>query len=429
MRGMFIDQQRRADMIRDLSGRIEEMDAQLSLVGITNPDSTRTTAAELRALGVPLTKKTESGQQFKIDLEVLGWIDFYQNTRPAAAGRPMKFPFLRDMIERSKLAKARRNLHSLRICDDGFLRTRLNALGTRTLRYSSSGWGRKGKPGYCPECGRWAADGHGCNLQNIPKDNAELGVNVKDVFVARPGWKMGELDYRALELDIQAVRIKCRKLYERLHTPGMDMHSIHATLRWPDFDKKAADGPRKRTLAKNIIYGLRGGGGDRALQIACAKKGEFVELSEFTRFRKVIFGEYPEMPAWIEEVGAELNRQHFAGELRVIRNGFDRPRVLFGSHKDVLKEALADNISSTGSSGLNYVIYRLAEEHPGAFRYVNMQIHDSLMVHAPEDRFDDVMGTVKEEMERPWWMWDELVPMQVDAKCGERWAGMEEWKG
>lgn len=420
MRGLYLDQVRRAKMGREIEERIAALDTPLHSARLTNPQSPAALARDLMRLGVPLTKLTAGGGQFQTDLEVLGWANFRHGK---------KFPFLATLIERSKLAKAGRNLRGLRICDDGLLRTRLNALGTRTLRYSSGGWGRKGKPGYCPSCERWTENGHGSNLQNIPRDNRELGVNVKEVLGARPGWLLGELDYSALELHIQAYRIGSEKLISRIEAPNSDMHSLHAKLQWPEFVKKSPAGERQRSTMKNVIYGLRGGGGDRALQIACAKKDEFISLPDLATFRKTIFSEYPEMEDWIDETQLVIDAVFLAGERRICRNAFEWPRVLFGHQDDALKEWLATEISGTAAGGLNFVLWRLANEHPEAFQYVNLQVHDSLLVHAPVNVFPEVMHTVYTEMRRPWWIWGNAVSFGVECKAGERWSGMVSWDG
>jgi DNA polymerase I-like protein with 3'-5' exonuclease and polymerase domains len=421
-RGMPIDTTLRDDMIFDLDLRKGAVGQRLREAGVTTMNSPQKLGWQLKDLGVPLVETTEGGQ-FRTDLETIGKMNWKLNTLPAKKGGESQFPFLSLIKEYRRLEKASKNLASLIPCDDGLLRTRMQAIGTVTARYASAGFGTKDKPGWCNICKTWGA--HGTNLQNIPKDNKELGVNVKDVFHASPGWLLGELDYRAYELVIQAHRIKSEKMISRLETPGADPHSLHAKLMYPDFAGKGTpSGDRQRGTMKNVIYGKRGGGGNRALQSALAKKDEFFELPEIEEFRVVLDAEYPEEPEWITWTGHMLENQLLNGERRVIYNAFGRPRVLMG--REPLKAALATEISGTGAEIMNCVFLRMAIYHPEEFKYICLQIHDSILVHAPKAIFWHVVEVVKAEMERAVWMWGEFVTFGVDVKFGERWTGMKE---
>lgn len=424
LRGIPIHAERRADMLFDLELKQRSVEAKLRAEGITAYASRQKLGWQLRNdFGVPLEAMTDGGQ-LKTDLEVFGRMNFKHNTLREREGKKPKFPFLKLLIDRARLDKARGNIEAIAACKDGKLRTRLNACATATWRYASAGWGRKNQEGYCPTCRVWGR--HGTNMQNIPKDNKELGVNVKELFVPAPGWMLGELDYRAFELVIQAHWMQCEKLIRRLTTPGADPHSDHARLIWKDFDKSTPAGKRQRGTMKNVVYGMRGGGGDRALQSALAKKDEFLSLEEIATFRRAIFGEYPEMEQTLEDLEEELNRQLAAGETRMVRNFLGMPRVLFG--RDPLKEAIATIVSGSAAGIMNCVIKRLAVYHPEAYEYVVMQIHDSLIVHAPKAVFRDVMLTVRDEMQRAVWQWGEFVEYGVDMKASdESWAAMTEF--
>jgi hypothetical protein len=422
LRGLPIDMGRRNGLIEALTVRVGSCDARLRAAGVANPGSSQATQASLRALGIPLTTRTESGEQFKTDLEVLGRLNYQFNTKRIADGKAARFPFLGDLVRRRKLEKAISNLQALEPCHDGMLRTRLQAIATTTARYASAGFGTRQKPGYCPVCLVWGR--HGTNLQNIPKETPEL--NVKSVFVAARGWRLGELDYKALELFIQGYRTN-GKLLDRLSNDP-DPHTYHAA-RFYAADWEGCDKPlrkKRRGTLKNVIYGMRGGGGDRALQMALAKKDEYFDLAEMAEFRRFIEGEYPEMPLWIRATDEMLVGQLKRGERRIIRNGFGRPRVLLG--RDPLKEALATEISGTAAEIMNFVLLRMAVYHPDEFRYIVLQIHDSFLVYAPNAVFPRVMAVVREEMQRACWLWGRFVSFTCEPKAGECWAEMEEWR-
>lgn len=431
LRGIPIDQERRANMLLQLQGRLAVLDLQLEREwGIRDPNKDAYLAIQLRERGVPLTERTDSGKQFKVDSEVLGKKNFEWNTKRVAAGKTARFPFLVPLLARTRLAKARENISSLGVCNDGLLRTALKACHTKTARYASSGFGRKTKPGFCPVCRTWGA--HGTNLQNISRgcsicgsapskcECSGGGIHIKSLFTALPGWRLGEWDYAALELRVMAYRIRCQKLIERLEQ-GIDLHTLHATIMFPGLEITT----RRRVLAKNFIYAIRGGGGDRAVLSVLMKQGEYVELSEIAGWRRAIFAEYPEIPGWIEETSAILAAQREASERRVLYNAFGRPRVFLGY--DPLKEALAYEISCTAADIMNCVVIRLAYQQPDVFERIAMQIHDSFLIHAPEEEFEPVMLAVQREMEREVPHWDQIVKYPTEGKAGDRWSHLRAW--
>ena len=431
LRGIPIDIERQGILLMRLQGRIAALDIELERHGIFDPNSDAKLGWQLRELGVPLSERTESGKQFKVDAEVLGLKHWQWNTRRVATGRTARFPFLVPLLARAKLAKARENIASLGVCNDGLLRTSLKACHTKTARYASSGFGRSTKPGFCPVCRTWG--GHGTNLQNISRGCSLCGsppskcacdgggIHVKSLFTSWPGWRLGEWDYSALELRVMAYRIQCRKLIERLEQ-GMDLHTIHAQIMFPSLDITV----RRRTLAKNFIYAIRGGGGDRAVFAVLAKQGEYVELSEIASWRRAIFAEYPEIPSWIDETAAVFQVQRDANERRVLYNAFGRPRVFLGY--EPLKEGLAYEISSTAADIMNCVLLRIAYEQPEVFEHIAMQVHDSFLIHAPEADFPYVMGAVNKEMNRTVWNWDQAVVYPTEAKAGDRWSHLSAWQ-
>lgn len=443
MRGIPIDTIKQQLFLSTLFDKRAELDARLADFGITEPGKRRALGFQLAKLGVPL-RTTDSGEQYKTDLNIFGKLNHDYNG-PAPEGEE-PFPFLPLLIKRARTEKSIGNIASLRACDDGMLRTQLRVAGqskdtgqgTRTGRYSSKGWGRKKQRAYCPSCCRWVEDGHGANLQNISRGTEEewLGFKIKELFHPAPGWRLGELDYAGLELWLNAYCIGCEKLLERLRDPSRDMHCEHATIMFGRTITKADK--KERTLAKNVIYAWRGAGGAIAIQHALAKEDIHLDVDVIERWISLFNAEYPEFPRWIEQTDLSLSAQIKRKELRLIRNMFGRPRVLLGHGP--LKEALATIISGTAADGMSFVLTRLAQYHPDVYQYVAMQVHDSFVVHAPAEKFDHCMKTVLQEMVRPWWGWDQVVQLKAEPseavawtdKNGishePTWAHMEDWK-
>ena len=431
LRGIPICTSTRDTLKAKINDIVGTLDLRLSQAGIDHPNSDLRLGRELIELGLPLTAMTPQGNQFKLDAEILGRKNYDYNTKYTDNGKLPRFPFLPDLMLRTKLVTAHQSLDSIGVCDDNLVRTALKSCHTATARYASSGFGRKGKPGYCPVCQKWGE--HGTNLQNISRGCSICGsppskcvcqgggVHIKSVFKAWPGWHFGEWDYSALELRVMAYRIVCNKLIERLES-GVDLHTLHAKIMFPGLEITT----RRRTLAKNFIYAIRGAGGNRAVQRVLAIQGEYIDLNEIEQWRLRIFAEYPEIPAWIEEVSTRLAQDSARGERRIIRNAFGRPRVLLGY--DPLKEALATEISGTSADIMSLVAIRMAYEQPDLFQYVVLQIHDSWFIHAPTAIFPTVMNAMRQAMERPVWHWNRFAIYPVEAKAGDRWSSLAPWE-
>jgi DNA polymerase I-like protein with 3'-5' exonuclease and polymerase domains len=402
LKGLPFDAQVRDTLVRDAVGRLGEIDTRLLLAGINSPNSPKKLADELLALGVPLSKKTASGAQFTVDLDVLGRIHHNYNV----SLKTPKFPFLPDLIARKRIEKARANLESLVPCLDGRVRTSLRSTGTETGRYSSSGlrW-----------CNLCKQPNHGTNLQNIGKNNKELGINVKDCFVAPPGYVFWEIDYSMLELRLMAHLAGVTKLIERMETPGIDVHTANTHAL---FEGRYSDA--LRTLAKNFFYALQYGGSEGAIQIALAKKGEYLDQEYIRSLMLKIYTEYPEIALWQQSITAECVRLSRLGLPRIARNAYGGCRVLLGG--DPTKEWLSTVVQGTAAYTMSLALIRMSEEVRAP---IVAQVHDAYYGLSPESRWREEMQAVMDEMTRPIWINDKFVTLPADAKMGRSWSTMK----
>lgn len=406
LRGLPFDGAKRQAMVADLERRIADCDTELFAAGISKPNSPMAVSRALVERGVPLTRKTEAGKQFITDLDVLCRLDHnYNNT-----GLAPKYPVLKPLILRRRLEKARENLMAYVPCDDSKIRTSLRSTGTATGRFSSS------RLGWCPICRK---KGHGMNLQNVSKNNPEIGVNVRDVFAAPPGYVYVEHDYSGLELRVMAYIAGDEKMISRFEN-NEDLHRIHAEMLFEGrYDSKL------RTLAKNFFYAWRGGGKEQAIQVALAKKGEYLEQSVLREYIQKMDREYSRTVAWQHNRATLLAFQRAHKQPQLVYNAFGRPRLLLGY--DPLKDALANEIQATAADIMNFCILRLSR-NPGVWPYIVLQVHDSLVGVVPKARCESYCAAVKAEMERPVWMCERSIVYPVEAKVGERWSEMEEVK-
>lgn len=438
MRGIPIDPVRKDLLTSWVGAQLEALDLQLLDYGLRDPGSSKKLDADLVRLGVPLTKKTKGGGQHATDLEVLQRIDHFYNH----VDQQVRYPFLPPLMERKKLEKTRANLESLIPCScDGRVRTSLRSTGTATHRYSSS------RLKWCPAC---MEPFHGTNLQNVAKPDENYPIDcggacrvyptyaarwdmgktcnrqhyLREMFLAPLGFEFIEWDYSMLELRILAEVAGVKLLKERLDAfdagTGPKIHLLNEQ----DLFGTQKD-PNNYTLAKNFVYASVYGGAEVAIQIALAKKGQYLEQSYILDLRRKLFAAYPEMVAWQVARQQGFDRARAAKRPLIARNVFGAARLLLAS--DPAKEGLSTEIQGTAAYIMSLNLLRLRREHPDVERTLAAQIHDSLLALVAERDVPTVDRVVRGEMERPVWFTDRFTRLPVDGKRGRSWDSMEEF--
>jgi hypothetical protein len=132
LRGLPFSRERHTEILDELTQEVSAIEYRLSVQGITDPSSSKKLGEQLRAAGVPLSKRTGGGQ-WATDLEVLGRINHDINGAAPEGEEP--YPFLADVLRRARLVKIRSMAGSLTTCDDGMLRTSLKYVATKSARY------------------------------------------------------------------------------------------------------------------------------------------------------------------------------------------------------------------------------------------------------------------------------------------------------
>jgi len=407
LQGLPMDNGRRLQLIQWSAQMLADLDMELTTAGIMDAGSGKQLSRDLRALGVPLEKKTPGGE-FVTDLDVLRRIHHHFNeVRPSDP----KFPFLPLLIKRKKLEKTRANLTSMIPCKDGRLRTALRSTGTETGRYSSA------RLGWCQKCNQ---PNHGCNLQNPAKKDESFPIidpegkehHLREIIVAPQGEQLIEWDYHMLELRTLAYLANVRRLIERLEE-GAD---IHAENEKALFDTQGVN----RTLAKNFVFASLYGGGKVAIQIALSRKGIYLEQALIEELQSKLFQVYPEIAAWQIAVGADMDAARHRSVPVIVRNAFGRVRVLLGSEPH--KEGLATINSGTAADIMSFNLLRFPEH---VFSRLSIQIHDAFLGHAPNQSIPALASEVKEIMEREVWLGQRFVKFPVEIKVGSSWDNMK----
>jgi DNA polymerase I len=250
------------------------------------------------------------------------------------------------------------------------------------------------------------------NLQSIPI-RTELGREIRSAFVAEPGAKLISADYSQIELRILAHvsgEPKLREAFER----GEDIHT--ATAGEVLGKEPAAVTRSDRNVAKminfGIVYGISAFGLSENLEIPRERAQEYIDayLARFPHVQDFIARtiEQAERDGYVTSL---LGRRRPVPELRAssrqTRGLGERVAVNFvmqGSNADVIKVAMLG-------------IHRRLRAEGRTARLV-LQVHDELLLEAPEKEVAAVREFVREEMCGAYPL---DPPLAVDVGVGEDW--------
>ena len=365
---------RLADRVEELESKADELAGEEFILG-----STQQVARILfEKLGLTPGRKGKTG--YSTDTRVLRSI----------RGEHELVPVIEEWREYSKLLNTYLGPLPTLIGEDGRLHTTFNQTVAATGRLSTT------SP----------------NLQAIPI-RTDLGREIRSAFVAEPGCKLVSADYSQVELRILAHisgEPKLRESFER----GEDIHTTTAAeVLAKDPATLTKD---ERNVAKmvnfGIIYGISSFGLSENLEIPREEAQAYIDayLARFPHVQDFIqrtieqaardgyvttlFGRRRPVP----EIRASNRQTRSLGERLAVNS------VMQGTAADVIKRAMVA------------IHERLREE--GRSARLVLQVHDELLLEAPEAEVSAVKDLVREEMVGAY----ELdPPLEVDVGAGDDW--------
>ena len=270
----------------------------------------------------------------------------------------------------------------------GRLHTVFNQLGTATGRVSSI------NP----------------NLQNIPI-RTEVGRELRKGFIAAEGCQLISADYSQIELRILAHMTAEPALLEGFRNDE-DIHRRTAAviLNIP-LESVTSD---QRRGAKVINYGVLYGMSAHRLS-----KDVGLAYDEAKKFIEAYFGAYPGIGRYLESTKAHGREHGYVTDL------FNRRRYLpeLNATSFMVREAAeraAINMPIQGTSAgiiKRAMIHLEPELEPFGARLL-LQVHDELVIEAPDNTVTEVMAVVKRVMEEAFPL---SVPLGVGVGAGQTW--------
>ena len=329
-------------------------------------------------LFLPCRKKTKTG--YSTDNEVLESLAGFH-------------PIIDNIIIYRKLTKLKSTYVDgliKTIADDGRIHSKFTQTVTQTGRISSI------EP----------------NLQNIPV-RTELGRQLRKAFIAEDGNLLVDADYSQIELRLLA-HISGDETMKKAFCDGVDIHTVTASeiFGLPTEMVTAEMRSRAKTVNFGIVYGIGEFSLSKDLKIPRKEAKRYIEsylatYSGVDRYMKEVV-EKAETSGYVETL---FGRRRYVPELfsknkqiqafghRVCRN-----TPIQGTAADLIKLAMIR------------VFDKLKKEIPEA--KLILQVHDELIVEAPEEKAKAAAEILKTEMEN---VANLSVPLVADVGIGKTW--------
>ena len=250
------------------------------------------------------------------------------------------------------------------------------------------------------------------NLQNIPIRTLE-GKRIRQAFIAPEGWLIIAADYSQIELRVLA-HLSGDEALLKAFASGEDIHSRTASDVFGVFPEMVNAEMRRQAKVINfgILYGMSAFGLAKELDVP--QKLAQAYIDGYFRKYEGVRGYLDELLARAHRDGfvtTLLNRRRYLPELSSsiasVRQFAERMAInapIQGTAADIIKMAML-NIAG-----------RLAEKCLESVMI--MQVHDELVLEAPEAEKEEVMALVKKEMEE---VVELHVPLRVDIGAGKNW--------
>lgn len=248
------------------------------------------------------------------------------------------------------------------------------------------------------------------NLQNIPIRSA-LGREIRKGFIADRGYCLVSADYSQIELRLLA-HIADDPLMQQAFQEGADIHRRTAAQVLGLNEEGIT--PEQRRAAKTVnfgvLYGMSAHRLSNDLGIPYADAASFIE---------VYFSTYPGIRRYIDRT-LEFGREH--GYVETL---YGRRRYVpeLKAQNRTLREAgerIAYNmpIQGTAADIIKLAMVRLDRELEALGARQLLQVHDELLIEAPENRADEVARVTREIMEGAAQL---SVPLAVEVGVGPDW--------
>ncbi len=250
------------------------------------------------------------------------------------------------------------------------------------------------------------------NMQNIPV-RTKLGRELRKMFVAKDGCVLIDADYSQIELRVLASIAEDEKMISAFKN-NEDIHTVTAA-QVLGIDASEVT-PEQRSSAKAVNFGIVYGIGEYSLS-----QDIHVSVKEAKQYIANYLDKYSGVKQYMERIKAKatgdgyvktlMNRIRYIPELKStnfnIRAFGERVALntpIQGTAADIIKLAMVR-------------VHKRLEDEQMQSRLI-LQVHDELIIEAPESEKEEAARILREEMENAISL---KVPLKVDLSMGKSW--------
>ena len=250
------------------------------------------------------------------------------------------------------------------------------------------------------------------NLQNIPV-RTELGRQIRRAFIARPGCVLVDADYSQIELRVLAHMSGDETMIEAFRE-GQDIHARTASEVYGVPLEQVTHEMRSASKAVNfgIVYGISDFTLAKNISVSRKEAREFIER---------YFERYPGVKRYMDAEVAEGREKGYVTTLMGRRRYLpELASANFNLRSFGERCAMNSPIQGTAADIIKLAMIRVADAlRKGGYKArLILQVHDELIVEAPEDEQERVRALLKDCMEGVAAL---AVPLKTDISVGRDW--------
>ena len=251
------------------------------------------------------------------------------------------------------------------------------------------------------------------NLQNIPV-RSEDGQKIRQCFIAKQGYKLISADYSQVELRLLAVLADVKALKEAF-AEGIDIHTATAMKVFGLTKEQVTPTIRRNAKAINfgVIYGISQYGLAKQIDVTPAEAKKYIDA---------YFEKMPEIKVFMDKTIA------FARKFGYVVTPFGRKCAVPGindKNKRIVAFAERAAMNAPLQGGAADIMKRAMNNLFNALNNSNfqskmlLQVHDEIVVEAPENEVENICKLIKNVMEQAV---DYDVKFIADVGIGDNWS-------
>lgn len=252
---------------------------------------------------------------------------------------------------------------------------------------------------------------HDPNLQNIPT-RTELGQAIRVAFVPKEGNVLISADYSQFELRLVAIMAGDQKMIEDFNS-GVDIHAATAAEVYgvPLEDVTKDMRRHAKTVNFGVLYGMSPHGLSVATGMTMFEAKEFIQ--KYFELRKPV-REYIDTT-----IANALNDGYVETVFGRRRPTPDLKSSNFAVREGAKRAAANMPIQGTEADLMKMAMLAVEKKLEGLGEQI-LQVHDSILVEAPEQNAGKVAQLLKDTMEN---IYPELkIKLRVDVTVGKNWG-------